>query len=177
MGYEIPAGLGVALAEPGREVVVFVGDGSYLMMNSEIVTAVAEGLEFTVILVDNRAFGSIRGLQLSVGSPSFNNELRRRDARTGRTDGAVLELDFAAHARAMGARVWTPQNYQALQEALREARKARGVRVIVVPVSLEDRVPGFEGWWDVPVAEVSSQPEVQKARQTYEAHLKKQRHF
>jgi 3D-(3,5/4)-trihydroxycyclohexane-1,2-dione acylhydrolase (decyclizing) len=77
----------------------------------------------------------------------------------------------------MGARVWTPQNYQALQEALREARKARGVRVIVVPVSLEDRVPGFEGWWDVPVAEVSSQPEVQKARQTYEAHLKKQRHF
>jgi len=177
MGYEIPAGLGVALAEPGREVVVFVGDGSYLMMNSEIVTAVAEGLEFTVILVDNRAFGSIRGLQLSVGSPSFNNELRRRDARTGRTDGAVLELDFAAHARAMGARVWNPQSYQALEAALREARKARGVRVIVVPVSLEDRVPSFEGWWDVPVAEVSSQPEVQKARQAYEAHLKKQRHF
>jgi len=177
MGYEIPAGLGVALAEPGREVVVFVGDGSYLMMNSEIVTAVAEGLEFTVILVDNRAFGSIRGLQLSVGSPSFNNELRRRDARTGRTDGAVLELDFAAHARAMGARVWNPQSYQALEAALREARKARGVRVIVVPVSLEDRVPSFEGWWDVPVAEVSSQPEVQKARLAYEAHLKKQRHF
>lgn len=177
MGYEIPAGLGVALAEPGREVVVFVGDGSYLMMNSEIVTAVAEGLEFTIILVDNRAFGSIRGLQRSLGSPSFNNELRRRDTRTGRTDGAVLELDFAAHARAMGARVWNPQNYRELEEALREARKARGVRVIVVPVSLEDRVPGFEGWWDVPVAEVSSQPEVQKARQAYEAHLKKQRYF
>lgn len=177
MGYEIPAGLGVALAEPGREVVVFVGDGSYLMMNSEIVTAVAEGLEFTVILVDNRAFGSIRGLQLSVGSPSFNNELRRRNARTGRTDGAVLELDFAAHARAMGAQVWNPKNYSELEEALREARKARGVRVVVVPVSLEDRVPSFEGWWDVPVAEVSSQPEVQKARQAYEAHLKKQRHF
>lgn len=177
MGYEIPAGLGVAMAEPGREVVVFVGDGTYLMMNSEIVTAVAEGLGLTVMLIDNRAFGSIRGLQMSLGSPSFNNELRRRDARTGRTDGAPVEVDFAAHARAMGASVWSPRNYRELEEALKEARKARGVRVIVVPVSVDDRVPGFESWWDVPVAEVSGQPEVRKAREEYEAYLKKQRRY
>ncbi|RIH85479.1 3D-(3,5/4)-trihydroxycyclohexane-1,2-dione hydrolase [Meiothermus luteus] len=177
MGYEIPAGLGVALAEPEREVVVFVGDGSYLMMNSEIVTAVAEGLSFTVVLVDNRGFGSIRGLQMSLGSPSFNNELRARDPQTGRTDGPPVAVDFAAHARAMGARVWSPRDYRELEEALQEARKARGVRVVVVPVSLDDRVPGFEGWWDVPVAEVSSQPEVRKAREAYEAYLKKQRRY
>jgi 3D-(3,5/4)-trihydroxycyclohexane-1,2-dione acylhydrolase (decyclizing) len=177
MGYEIPAGLGVALAEPGREVVVFVGDGSYLMMNSEIVTAVAEGLDFTVMLIDNKAFGSIRGLQMSLGSPSFNNELRARNPQTGRTDGPPVGVDFAAHARAMGARVWSPRNYRELEEALKEARKARGVRVIVVPVSLDDRIPGFEGWWDVPVAEVSSQPGVRKAREDYEAYLKKQRRY
>lgn len=177
MGYEIPAGLGVAMAEPGREVVVFIGDGSYLMMNSEVVTAVAEGLDLTVLLLDNRAFGSIRGLQMSLGSPSFNNELRRRDAGTGRTDGPPVEVDFAAHARAMGASVWSPRSYAELEKALREARAARGVRVIVVPVSLDDRVPGFESWWDVPVAEVSSQPKVRKAREEYEAHLKKQRRY
>jgi len=177
MGYEIPAGLGVAMADPKREVVVFVGDGSYLMMNSEIVTAVAEGLDFTVLLIDNRAFGSIRGLQMSLGSPSFNNELRRRDPRTGRTDGPPVEVDFAAHARAMGASVWSPNNYRELEEALKEARKAKGVRVVVVPVSLEDHLPGFESWWDVPVAEVSGQPEVRRAREEYEAHLKKQRRY
>jgi 3D-(3,5/4)-trihydroxycyclohexane-1,2-dione acylhydrolase (decyclizing) len=177
MGYEIPAGLGVALAEPGREVVVFVGDGSYLMMNSEIVTAVAEGLSFTIVLVDNRGFGSIRGLQMSLGSPSFNNELRARDPQTGRTDGPPVAVDFAAHARAMGARVWSPGNYRELEEALKEARKAKGVRVIVVPVSLDDRVPAFEGWWDVPVAEVSSQAAVREARRAYEDALKRQRRY
>lgn len=177
MGYEIPAGLGVAMAEPGREVVVFIGDGSYLMMNSEIVTVVAEGLDFTVILIDNGAFGSIRGLQMSLGSPSFNNERRKRDATTGRTDGPPVEVDFAAHARAMGASVWSPKNYSELKGALEEARKARGVRVIVVPVSLDDRLPSFESWWDVPVAEVSGQPEVRKARQEYEVYLKKQRPY
>ncbi|MER3461503.1 MAG: 3D-(3,5/4)-trihydroxycyclohexane-1,2-dione acylhydrolase (decyclizing), partial [Armatimonadota bacterium] len=144
---------------------------------SEIVTAVAEGLDLTVLLLDNRAFGSIRGLQMSLGSPSFNNELRRRDAGTGRTDGPPVEVDFAAHARAMGASVWSPGDYGELEKALREARAARGVRVVVVPVSLDDRVPGFESWWDVPVVEVSSQPEVRKAREEYEAYLKKQRRY
>ncbi|RDI95315.1 3D-(3,5/4)-trihydroxycyclohexane-1,2-dione acylhydrolase (decyclizing) [Meiothermus sp. QL-1] len=177
MGYEIAAGVGVALAEPGREVVVFVGDGSYLMMNSEIVTAVAEGLSFTVVLVDNRAFGSIRGLQMSLGSPSFNNELRRRNPKTGRTDGPPVQVDFAKHAEAMGALVWQPQNYAELEKALKEARRAQGVRVVVVPVSVDDRVPSFEGWWDVPVAEISNQPAVKQARREYEAHLAKQRRY
>lgn len=175
MGYEIPAGLGVKMAEPGREVVVFVGDGSYLMMNSEIVTAVAEGLDLTILLLDNQAFGSIRGLQMSLGSPSFNNELRYRNPKTGRTDGPAVKVNFAAHARSMGARTWQPRSYAALEKALHEAHQSRGVRVVVVPVSLTDRVPGFESWWDVPVAQVSSQPKVRKARKAYETQLQKQR--
>jgi 3D-(3,5/4)-trihydroxycyclohexane-1,2-dione acylhydrolase (decyclizing) len=175
MGYEIPAALGIKLAEPKRETVVFVGDGTYLLMNSEIVTAVAEGLEFTVMLLDNRAYGSIRGLQISVGSPSFNNELRMRNPQTGRTDGEQVVVDFAAHARSMGASAWHVQNYAELEKALIEARVTRGVRVIVVPVSLEDRVPGFESWWDVPVAAVSNQPGVKRARADYERALERQR--
>ena len=175
MGYEIPAGLGVKMADPQREVVVFVGDGTYLLMNSEIVTAVAEHLELTIMLLDNRAYGSIRGLQMSLGSPSFNNELRARDPRTGRTDGEQVIVDFAAHARSMGASAWHPQNYAQLETALTEARGTRGVRVIVVPVSLHDRLGGYESWWDVPVAQVSSQATVRAARVEYEAMLKKQR--
>lgn len=177
MGYEIPAGLGVKMAEPGREVVVFVGDGTYLMANSEIVTAVAEGLDFTLMLLDNQAFGSIRGLQMSVGSPSFNNELRHRNTKTGRTDGPPVPVDFVKHAEAMGAKAWNPKNYGELEKALSEAKKAKGVKVVVVPVSVDDRVPGFESWWDVPVAQVSGQAKVRRARKEYEASLKKQRYF
>lgn len=175
MGYEIPAGLGVKMAEPSREVVVFVGDGTYLLMNSEIVTAVAEDLELTILLLDNRAYGSIRGLQMSLGSPSFNNELRARDPQTNRTDGEQIIVDFAAHARSLGASAWHPQNYSQLETALTEAKSTRGVRVIVVPVSLHDRLGGYDSWWDVPVAQVSSQAAVRVARVEYEAALKKQR--
>ena len=168
MGYEIPGGIGVAMAEPGRRVVVMVGDGSYLMMNSEIVTAVAEGLDLTVVVVDNAAFGSIRGLQRSVGSPSFNNERRARDAASGRTAGGVVSVDFAAHAEAMGARVFRCSDMSELEAALEEARDEPGVNVLDVKVALEPAVPNFEGWWEVPPAEVTRQPSVRTAREAYE---------
>ncbi len=177
MGYEIPAGLGVKLAEPGREVVVMIGDGSYLMMNSEIVTAVAEGLDLTVVLVDNHGFGSIRGLQMSCGSPSFNNELRHRNPASGRTDGPPVAIDYVKHAEAMGARAYHAPTLNALQEALAEARNTPGVKVVVTPVQLEDPVPNFEGWWDVPVAEATGQPSVQAARKAYEENRRKQRPY
>jgi hypothetical protein len=119
MGYEIPAGLGVRLADPERDVVVFVGDGTYLMMNTEIVTAVAEGLAFTIVLVDNGGYQSIHGLQRSVGSPSFLNELRHRDPASGRTDGPTVAVDFVRHAEAMGALAL---------EAFDLGRPARGAR-------------------------------------------------
>ncbi len=168
MGYEIPAGLGVKLAEPEREVVVFIGDGSYLMMNSELVTAAVENLEFTVILVDNHGFGSILGLQRSVGSPSFNNELRARNPRSGRLDAPVVGVDFAKHAEAMGAKSFRARSAAELKEALALARAARGVRLIVVEVGPNRSLDGG-GWWDVPVAEVSVQEEVRRARKAYDA--------
>ncbi len=177
MGYEIPAALGVKLAEPKREVVVFMGDGTYLMMNSEIVTAVAEGLDFTLILVDNKGYGSIRRLQMETGSPSFNNELRHRNAKSGRTDGPPVQVDFAKHAEAMGAKAWQVKSYAELAAALVKAKKAKGVKVIVVPVSLNESARGFESWWDAPMSAISSRPNVNKARKNYESKVKGQRKY
>ncbi len=167
MGYEIPAALGVKMAEPEREVVVFIGDGTYLMMNSEIVTAVAEGLEFTVILVNNHGYQSIHGLQRSVGSPGFLNELRSRDSK-GALNGPYLHLDLAAHARSLGAHAFHVETVGELQSALEGSRELGGVRVIVVETDPEKRVPGFGGWWDVPVAAVSGQKDVKAARREYD---------
>lgn len=163
MGYEIPAGIGVRLADPDREVVIFIGDGSYLMMNSEIVTARAYGLSFLVVLVENRGFQSIHGLQRSLGSPEFGNELRD-------WEGKPVSVDFAAHARALGAEVWEASSREEVRAALEEARDRPGVRVVVVHVDPEERVPSY-GFWDVPVAEVSDREEVRKARRRYEAEV------
>ncbi len=174
MGYEIPAGLGIQLAEPSRRVVVMVGDGSYLMMNSELVTAVAENVNLTVVLIDNRAYMSIRGLQMECGSPSFNNELRRRNPASGRTDGEVVNLDFVLHARGLGTHSVRAETLDELRSALDHAHASGGVHVIVVPVNLRERVPGFESWWDVPIAAVSEQSGVQAARQEYERKLGEQ---
>ncbi len=175
MGYEIPAGLGVKLAEPGREVVVMIGDGSYLMMNSEIVTAVAESLDLTIVLVDNHGYQSIHGLQRVVGSPQFGNELRYRD-ENGQLNGAYVHIDFAAHARAMGASAVHASSEAEFRRALENARTAKGVQVVVVEVNPEKRVGGyaFGGWWDTPVAEVSGQRSVNEARKQYEKAKKKQ---
>jgi len=177
MGYEIPAGIGVKLAEPGREVVVFVGDGSYLMLNAEIVTAVAEGLAFTIVLVDNQGFQSIHGLQRSVGVGSFANERRARDEATRRLDGPVVRVDFVRHAEAMGALALYAADEAGLRRALEAARQSKRVSVIVVPTDPERRVPGFDGWWDVPVAEVSGSGGVRQARAAYEAAAGRQREY
>ncbi|WP_102126336.1 3D-(3,5/4)-trihydroxycyclohexane-1,2-dione acylhydrolase (decyclizing) [Deinococcus planocerae] len=177
MGYEIPAGIGVALAQPDRRVVVMIGDGSYLMMNSEIVTAVAENLNLTVVLVDNRAYMSIRGLQMECGSPSFNNELRHRNPETGRTDGPVVNVDFVMHARGMGAQAVRAETLADLETALKNAGQQGGVQVIVVPVNLRERVPGFDSWWDVPIAQVSEQEQVQQTRKHYEEKVGAQRAY
>jgi 3D-(3,5/4)-trihydroxycyclohexane-1,2-dione acylhydrolase (decyclizing) len=168
MGYEVAAGLGVALAEPGRRVAVIVGDGSYLMMNSEIVTAVAEGLKFTVVLLDNHGFGCITGLARSVGVPDFGNDLRFRDKARNRLTGPYVPVDYRKHAEAMGALAIFAGTAMELKAALAQADQSDRVTVIVVPVDPEKRVPGFEGWWDVPAAEVSGQAGVRAARQGYE---------
>ncbi|HZR00002.1 MAG TPA: 3D-(3,5/4)-trihydroxycyclohexane-1,2-dione acylhydrolase (decyclizing), partial [Chloroflexota bacterium] len=162
MGYEIPGGLGIRMAEPERPVFVMIGDGTYLLMNSEIVTAVQEGLKITIVVVDNHGFQSIHGLQRSVGSPSFGNELRFRAGE--RLSGAYVPVDFAKHAEAMGARAFRACTYGELRDALAQAAGSDRVSVVVAEVDPERRVPAFEGWWDVPVAEVSGEESVQRAR-------------
>lgn len=168
MGYEIAGGLGVKMAAPDREVYVMVGDGSYLMMAQELVTAVQEGLKLTVILLDNQGFASIGGLSESLGGGGFGTRYRYRDPHTGQLDGAPLPVDLAANARSLGAHVIETADAEGFRRALDEARAKETATVIVVPVDREARVPGYESWWDVPVAEVSEMESVREARARYE---------
>jgi 3D-(3,5/4)-trihydroxycyclohexane-1,2-dione acylhydrolase (decyclizing) len=175
MGYEIAGGLGVKMADPGREVYVMVGDGSYLMLSNEIVTSVQEGYKLTIVLVDNHGFQCIRGLQQSTGSPAFGNELRYRDTATGRLEGPYVPVDFIKNAESLGAKTYFADSAVALERALAAASRETRTALIYVPVDVDARVPAFEGWWDVPVAQVSGEAGVQKASQDYDEAVKKER--
>jgi 3D-(3,5/4)-trihydroxycyclohexane-1,2-dione acylhydrolase (decyclizing) len=175
MGYEIPGGIGVKLAEPERDVVVMIGDGTYIMMNSEIVTAVAEGLKLTIVVVDNHGYQCILGLQRICGVADFGNELRFRDKKTRRLTGDYIPVDFKKHAEAMGAHAVFAPTAAEVTKAVQEAKQRDAVTVIVVPVDPEKRMPGLGTWWDVPVAEVSSEAQTRKTRENYEKATKKQR--
>jgi len=175
MGYEIAGGLGVKLADPDREVYVMVGDGSYLMMNTELVTSIAEGKKINLVVVDNSGFQCIRGLQMSCGSPSFGNELRYRNPATNRLDGDLVPIDFAANGASLGAVAFTASTASELATALEKARAETLSTVIHVHVDKDISVPGYESWWDVPVAEVSDQTGVQEALEVYDEAKEKQR--
>ncbi|MBI1872284.1 MAG: 3D-(3,5/4)-trihydroxycyclohexane-1,2-dione acylhydrolase (decyclizing) [Acidobacteria bacterium] len=176
MGYEIAGGLGVKMAAPDREVVVLVGDGSYLMMAQELVTAVQEGVKLTVVLLDNHGFSSIGGLSRSVGCGGFGTEYRRRTA-TGELDGDFVPVDFAANAASLGARAIAVGDRASLSAALTEALAGRDTCVIVISVDPEARVGGYETWWDVPVAEISTQQSVRDSRADYDRARRRQRSF
>jgi 3D-(3,5/4)-trihydroxycyclohexane-1,2-dione acylhydrolase (decyclizing) len=177
MGYEIAGGLGVKMADPSREVYVMVGDGSYLMMSSEIVTAIQEGVKLNIILLNNYGFSSIGGLSQALGSGGFGTDYRARRAESGQLDGRRLEVNFAANAESLGAHVICAVTREDLQGALAEARGEQHTTVIVVEVNKEVRVPGYESWWDVPVAEVSEIESVQRARESYDEARKRERNF
>jgi len=175
MGYEIPGALGVKLAEPGRDVVAMVGDGTYLMMNSEIVTAVAEGVALTVVLMDNHGYQCILGLQRASGVADFGNELRYRDGSSQQLNGPYVPVDFVKHAESMGAHAVFAPTAEAIQAALKDPARRNRVTVIVVPVDPEKRMPGTGTWWDVPVAEVSTDERTRRTREAYEAAAGRQR--
>ena len=177
MGYEIAGGLGVKMAAPDREVYVLVGDGSYLMMAQEVVTAVQEGIKITIVLLDNHGFASIGGLSEAVGSGGFGTHYRYRNATTGELDGDVLPVDLAANAASLGARAIRADTLSAFREALAAAKSDMRTTVVVVPVDREARVGGYQSWWDVPVAEVSTAREVQTARAAWEIAQQKERDF
>ncbi|MGB8645227.1 MAG: 3D-(3,5/4)-trihydroxycyclohexane-1,2-dione acylhydrolase (decyclizing) [Anaerolineae bacterium] len=177
MGYEIPGGMGVKLAAPEREVYVIVGDGSFLMMPQDIVTAVQEGIKLNIILINNHGFQSIGGLSNSLGSGGFGTYYKYRDDRTGQLTGPDLPIDFAAIARGMGAYVIEATDLPSLNAALRESCAQARTTVTIIETDREERAPGYESWWDVAIAEVSESESVQQARQEYEEAVKKERHF
>ncbi len=169
MGYEIAGGLGVKLAAPDRDVVVMVGDGSYLMMNSELATSVMLGRKLIVVLLDNRGFGCINRLQQATGSPGFNNLLA--DAR----HEALPDIDFAAHARSLGALAEKAANLGELRAALARARKADRSTVVVIDTDPLKTTEAGGWWWDVAVPEVSDRPQVEAARRDYEQRIRMKR--
>jgi 3D-(3,5/4)-trihydroxycyclohexane-1,2-dione acylhydrolase (decyclizing) len=176
MGYEIAGGLGAKLAAPDREVFVLVGDGSYLMMATELVTAVAEGVKLIVVCVDNHGFGSIGALSESVGSQRFGTSYRYRGA-DGRLDGDVLPVDLAANAASLGADVLHAQGADSLRDALAKARASSRLTVIVVEADPLLPGPPSSAWWDVPVAETSSLESTRSARAAYEEAKRRQRPY
>jgi 3D-(3,5/4)-trihydroxycyclohexane-1,2-dione acylhydrolase (decyclizing) len=177
MGYEIAGGLGVKLAAPDREVFVMVGDGSYLMMAQELVTAVQEGVKLVVVLVQNHGFASIGALSESVGSQRFGTRYRARNPETGALDGDLLPVDLAANAASLGAQVLSATTVGELEAALREARAASRTTVVHVQTDPLVGSPGSEAWWDVPVAEVSALESTQSARAIYEDGKSSQQHY
>ncbi|HYO89080.1 MAG TPA: 3D-(3,5/4)-trihydroxycyclohexane-1,2-dione acylhydrolase (decyclizing) [Candidatus Limnocylindrales bacterium] len=177
MGYEIAGGIGIKMAEPDREVYVMIGDGSYLMLSTELVTAVAEGIKITVVLLDNHGFASIGGLSKSIGSDGFGTKYRFRNA-DGDLEGDVVPVDFAANAASLGAHVIRAQDKDSLADALLAARDIAGRPVVIlVETDRSQRVGGYESWWDVAVAEVSDNPAVQAARAVYIEAKQKERTF
>ena len=175
MGYEIAGGLGAKMACPEREVYVLVGDGSYLMMAQEIATSLQEGCKFNIVLLDNHGFSSIGGLSRGCGNEGMGTEYRYR--RNGKYDGDFVPVDFAANAASLGAWTARARNGEELKAALIAARKQPRTSVVVIETSYEDRVPGYESWWDVPIAEVSEREAVRAARSKYEEERKKERYF
>jgi 3D-(3,5/4)-trihydroxycyclohexane-1,2-dione acylhydrolase (decyclizing) len=177
MGYEIAGGLGIKMADPQREVYVMVGDGSYLMMAQEIVTSVQEGVKLTIIVLNNHGFASIGGLSESAGSGGFGTEYRYREPQSGLLKGDTMPLDFAANAASLGAHTIRATDLASLNAALAEAAECDRTTVIAIEVDRDQRVPGYESWWDVPVAEVSEIESVQQARAEYEAAKGLERYF
>jgi 3D-(3,5/4)-trihydroxycyclohexane-1,2-dione acylhydrolase (decyclizing) len=177
MGYEVAGGLGIKIAAPDREVYVMVGDGSWLMMSSELVTAVQEGIKLTVVLIDNHGYQSIGGLSQAIGNRHFGVRYKQRNPRTGHLDGANLPIDFAANARSLGAHVIAARDIPQLKSALGEARRQTRSTVIVIETDAGKRAPGYESWWDVPISEVAALPAVKKARKEFAKAVKKEKYF
>jgi len=177
MGYEIPGAMGAKMADPSREVFVFLGDGTYLMVPSEIATSVQEGVKIIIVLVDNGGFASIGSLSRSLGQGGFGTRYRVRDAKSGQLDGETLKVDFAANARSLGAHAVKAGTLDELKQALKEAKGMDRTTVIVVETDVTVGVPGYDSWWDVAVAEVSEMESVREARARYEEARKRERHF
>ncbi|MFD0717439.1 3D-(3,5/4)-trihydroxycyclohexane-1,2-dione acylhydrolase (decyclizing) [Paenibacillus sp. GCM10027626] len=170
MGYEIAGAFGASLAEPDRDVYAIAGDGSYLMLHSELVTSLQEGRKFTILLFDNHGFQCIHNLQRSQGSAGFGNEFRYR--RGNRLAGDFMPIDFAGHARSLGAKAYKASNPEQLRAALLAAKQETVTTLIEISVVPGTHTDGYKSWWNVGVAEVSASPKVVQASEAMKAKLK-----
>ncbi len=179
MGYEVAGGLGIRMACPDRDVFVMVGDGSYLMMAQELVTAVQEHLKIIVVLVQNHGFASIGELSETVGAERFGTRYRYRNPETGRLDGGILPVDLAANAESLGVRVLRARTIDEFRSAVEEAKKSDADGPVMVHVETDPLVPApsSESWWDVPVADVAELNATRDARTTYAENKSNQRLF
>ncbi|WP_166356178.1 3D-(3,5/4)-trihydroxycyclohexane-1,2-dione acylhydrolase (decyclizing) [Phytoactinopolyspora limicola] len=177
MGYEIAGGVGAKLASPDRDVYVLVGDGSYLMMAQELVTAVQEGIKIIVVLVQNHGFQSIGALSETVGVQRFGTKYRYRDTTTGRLEGDRLPVDLAANAASLGVEVHRARGIDEFRAALRQAREATGPVLVHIDTDPLVSAPDSESWWDVPVAEEAELDATRAARTAYEQGKAAQRDY
>lgn len=176
MGYEIPAALGVKLADPSRDVYAVIGDGGYLMMSQEIVTAIQEGVKITVIVLDNHGFASIGGLSASLGCERFATRLQARGG-DGQLSGPTLPVQFDANAASLGAKAIRVTGTDQFAPALEQARRNDRTTVIVVETEIMAGVPNYETWWDVPISETSQRESIQTARRNYDEQRVRERQF
>ncbi len=175
MGYEICGALGVKLAEPEKEVYAMVGDGSFLMLHSELYTAVQEGAKINVLLFDNTGWGCIENLQNEQGTETFGTRFTRRNPETGLLDGAVVPIDFAKCAAGYGCKTYTATNVEELRAALADAKRQTVPTLIDIKVVHGSMSHGYDAWWRVGVAEVSASETVQKAYGAMQENIKKAR--
>lgn len=175
MGYEVSGAFGAAMAEPNREVYALVGDGSYLLLHSELLTSLQEGVKITVLLFDNHGFQCIHNLQRSQGSEGFGNEFRYRDSSSGRLTGKYLPVDFAAHALSLGVKAYAASTAEELKEALQRAKREKVSTLIHISVVPGTNTDGYESWWSVGVPEVSASGKVVEAHRAMKEKLQKAR--
>ncbi|EEM89583.1 3D-(3,5/4)-trihydroxycyclohexane-1,2-dione acylhydrolase (decyclizing) [Bacillus thuringiensis serovar vazensis] len=177
MGYEVAGALGAKLAEPSKEVYAMVGDGSYQMLHSELVTSLQENKKINVLLFDNSGFGCINNLQMGNGMGSFGTEFRYRNQETRKLDGAIMKIDFAASAAGYGVKTYHVTSLEELQEALIDAKKQTVSTLIDIKVLPKTMTNGYESWWHVGVAEVSKNQSVQAAYESKVSNLQQARSY
>ncbi|OFD41644.1 3D-(3,5/4)-trihydroxycyclohexane-1,2-dione acylhydrolase (decyclizing) [Bacillus mycoides] len=177
MGYEVAGALGAKLAEPSKEVYAMVGDGSYQMLHSELVTSLQENKKINVLLFDNSGFGCINNLQMGNGMGSFGTEFRYRNQETRKLNGAIMKIDFANSAAGYGVKTYRVTSIEQLQEALKDAKKQTVSTLIDIKVLPKTMTNGYESWWHVGVAEVSNSQSVQAAYESKVSNLQKARSY
>jgi 3D-(3,5/4)-trihydroxycyclohexane-1,2-dione acylhydrolase (decyclizing) len=177
MGYEVNAALGVKMAAPAREVYALVGDGSYMMLHSELATSIQERRKINVVLLDNMAFGCINNLQMGNGMGSFGTEFRYRNPETGQLDGDFVPVDFAMSAEAYGCKTYKVSNARELEAALADARTQTVSTLIDIKVLPKTMIHGYLSWWRVGVAQVSTTGTTAEAYERQKTALAKARQY